>query len=33
MRNMIGAVLVVGLACSVGACKKPVEPAAEPAPR
>ena len=32
MRNMIGAVLVVGLACGLGACKKPVEPAAEPAP-
>ena len=32
MRNMIGAVILVGLACGLGACKKPVEPAAEPAP-
>ena len=29
MRNMIGAVLVVGIACGLGACRKP-EPAPEP---
>ena len=29
MRNMIEAVLVVGIACGLGACRKP-EPAPEP---